>query len=283
MKQPQKITGIILAAGASARMGRTKQLLPFRGQTILECVVDSALASCLHRIVVVLGYEYEALEPLLAKKDVTVIHNRHYEKGQSSSTKVGLQALTEKIDAALFLLGDQPLVTPEIINLIILSELDRLATDAVARVGQHRDVVPFGLVVTVRYGNPDTGRISVAILRSGVIAGVEVQRQHVVNVGRWLVRIHGERVVFLQYPAEPINRVAVVVHDVQVKIRSIRRGGRQKTKHQQAKVAHKCRCLRSTDIHFRLSQNAATRRDVKSFCSAPGFAFCLAPGSDEDR
>ncbi len=119
MKQPPKITGIILAAGASARMGRTKQLLPFRGQTILECVVDSALASCLHRIVVVLGYEYEALEPLLAKKDVTVIHNRHYEKGQSSSTKVGLQALTEKIDAALFLLGDQPLVTPEIINLIL--------------------------------------------------------------------------------------------------------------------------------------------------------------------
>ena len=119
MKRSPKITGIILAAGASSRMGRTKQLLPFRGQTILECVVDSALASALHRIVVVLGHKSEVLEPLLANRDVTVVYNPDYEKGQSSSLKIGLQALTEEVDAALFLLGDQPLVTPEIIDLIL--------------------------------------------------------------------------------------------------------------------------------------------------------------------
>lgn len=119
MKHSPKVTGIILAAGASSRMGRTKQLLPFRGQTILEGVVDNALASSLHRVVVVLGHESETIEPLLASKDVAVIHNPHYEKGQSSSIKIGLRALTEEVDAALFLLGDQPLVTPEIINLIL--------------------------------------------------------------------------------------------------------------------------------------------------------------------
>lgn len=119
MKGSAKITGIILAAGTSSRMGRTKQRLPFRGKTMLECVVDSALASVLHRIVVVLGHKSEVLEPLLAKRKVTIIHNPHYEKGQSSSIKIGLQTLTEEVDAALFLLGDQPLVTPEIINLII--------------------------------------------------------------------------------------------------------------------------------------------------------------------
>ena len=119
MKRSPKITGIILAAGASSRMGRTKQLLPFRGQTILECVVDSALASALHRIVVVLGHKSEVLEPLLVNRDVTVVYNPDYEKGQSSSLKIGLQALTEEVDAALFLLGDQPLVTPEIIDLIL--------------------------------------------------------------------------------------------------------------------------------------------------------------------
>lgn len=100
-------------------MNRTKQLLPFRGQTMLECVVDSALASSLHRIVVVLGHESELLVPLLVNRDVTVSHNRHYDKGQSSSIKTGLHSLTEEADAALFLLGDQPLVTPEIINLIL--------------------------------------------------------------------------------------------------------------------------------------------------------------------
>ncbi len=119
MKHSPKVTGIILAAGASSRMGRTKQLLPFRGQTILECVVDNALASSLHRVVAVLGHESETIEPLLASKDVAVIHNPHYEKGQSSSIKIGLHALTEEVDAVLFILGDQPLVTPEIINLIL--------------------------------------------------------------------------------------------------------------------------------------------------------------------
>lgn len=115
----KQVTGIILAAGTSARMSKTKQLLPFRGQTMLECVVDSALASSLHRIVVVLGHESELLEPLLVGRDVTVSHNPHYDKGQSSSIKTGLHTLTAEVDAILFLLGDQPLVTPEIINLII--------------------------------------------------------------------------------------------------------------------------------------------------------------------
>ncbi len=119
MSRSPKVAGIILAAGASSRMGRTKQLLPFRGQTILECVVDNALASSLHRIIIVLGHRAEVLEQLLASRDVAIIHNPHYDKGQSSSLKSGLQALTEEIDAALFLLGDQPLVTPEIINLIL--------------------------------------------------------------------------------------------------------------------------------------------------------------------
>jgi molybdenum cofactor cytidylyltransferase len=119
MKYSPKVTGIILAAGASSRMGSTKQLLPFREQTLLECVVDSALASSLHRIVVVLGHKFEALEPLLANRAVTVICNPHSDKGQSSSIKTGLRALAEEADAALFLLGDQPLVTPEIINQIL--------------------------------------------------------------------------------------------------------------------------------------------------------------------
>ena len=113
------VTGIILAAGKGSRMGQTKQLLPFRGQTILECVVDSALASKLQRVIVVLGYQADALEPLMAGRDVTVVVNRSFENGQSSSLKTGLQAVTDEADAVLFLLGDQPLVTETTINLIL--------------------------------------------------------------------------------------------------------------------------------------------------------------------
>ena len=114
-----KVAGIILAAGEGTRMGRTKQSLPFRGKTILECVVESALASGLHRVVAVLGHQADLLEPLLEKSGVEVVVNPLYRQGQSSSLKSGLYALTVESEAALFLLGDQPLVTPALIDRIL--------------------------------------------------------------------------------------------------------------------------------------------------------------------
>jgi molybdenum cofactor cytidylyltransferase len=119
MKSTARVAGIVLAAGKATRMGRTKQLLPFRGKSVLEWVVDHALASGLHRLVVVLGHDAELLEPLLRERDVTVVVNPQYGEGQSSSLKAGLGALTDETEAALFLLGDQPLVTPEIIDRIL--------------------------------------------------------------------------------------------------------------------------------------------------------------------
>ena len=114
-----KVAGIVLAAGEGSRMGRTKQLLPFRGKTVLECVVDSALASSLQRVVVVLGHQSDALLPLLNKREVTVALNPDYRMGQSSSLKAGLRALREDTEAVLFMLGDQPLLTPGIIDRIL--------------------------------------------------------------------------------------------------------------------------------------------------------------------
>ena len=119
-----RVAGIVLAAGRSTRMGRPKQLLPFRGRTVLECVVDNALASSLHRVVVVLGHEAETIMPLMGQRGVTTVVNPLYREGQSSSLKEGLRALTGETDAALFLLGDQPLVTPDTINLLIAAFAD---------------------------------------------------------------------------------------------------------------------------------------------------------------
>ncbi|MBI2355065.1 MAG: molybdenum cofactor cytidylyltransferase [Deltaproteobacteria bacterium] len=113
------VAGIVLAAGEGSRMGRTKQLLPFRDRTMLECVVDSALASSLQRVIVVLGHQADAIEPLLKDREVTIALNPIYGKGQSTSLKAGLRALTEETEAALFLLGDQPLISTATINLIL--------------------------------------------------------------------------------------------------------------------------------------------------------------------
>lgn len=119
MKGVRKVAGIILAAGEGSRMGRTKQLLPFRGKTILECVVDNALGAKLDQVVVVLGHQAELLKPLLEGKGVDAVINPRYREGQSTSLKAGLDALPNDTDAVLFLLGDQPLITPALIDQII--------------------------------------------------------------------------------------------------------------------------------------------------------------------
>lgn len=119
MSRLPRVTGIVLAAGKGSRMGRAKQLLPFRGRTVLEAVIDSALASTLQRVIVVLGHQAAVVEPLLQGKGVAPVVNPYYESGQSSSLKAGLRAVTDDADAVLYLLGDQPLITPEIIDRIL--------------------------------------------------------------------------------------------------------------------------------------------------------------------
>lgn len=116
-----RVAGIVLAAGASSRMGRTKQLLRFRGRTVLEWVVDQALDSRLHRVIVVLGHDAEAIEPLLRERQVTLVRNPRFHRGQSTSLQAGLGELGEESAAALFLLCDQPLITPAIIDRIVTS------------------------------------------------------------------------------------------------------------------------------------------------------------------
>ncbi len=105
-------------------MGQPKQLLPFRGKTILECVVDTALTSALDQVVVVLGHQAEQIAPLLADRSVTITLNPDYAKGQSFSLKAGLRVLEQEIDAALFLLGDQPLIRPATIDQLLCAYRD---------------------------------------------------------------------------------------------------------------------------------------------------------------
>jgi len=117
----KRVAGIVLAAGAGRRMGRLKQSLPVRGMSMLETVVDTALASSLHRVVVVLGYHADRLAPLLSNRPVTVVINRDHRDGQASSLQAGLRELTPESDAAIFLLGDQPLVSRETVDGIVVA------------------------------------------------------------------------------------------------------------------------------------------------------------------
>ncbi len=110
-----KIGTIILAAGDSSRMGgEPKQLLTYKGQSLIRRIAESALALQKGPVVIVLGASRERIVPELAGLPVTLVDNSSWPTGQASSLKTGLAALylTRKdIDAVLVLHTDQPLVS----------------------------------------------------------------------------------------------------------------------------------------------------------------------------
>ncbi|RYC69429.1 MULTISPECIES: nucleotidyltransferase family protein [Spirosoma] len=110
-----KIGTIILAAGDSSRMGgEPKQLLTYKGQSLIRRITETALALQRGPVVVVLGANRERIVPELQGLPVTLVDNASWPTGQASSLKTGLAALyiTHKdIDRVLVLHTDQPLVS----------------------------------------------------------------------------------------------------------------------------------------------------------------------------
>ncbi len=114
-----RVAGIILAAGKSSRMGKMKLLLDVHGKPMLAHVVESAIHSALDEVIVVLGSEHERILESIDFKGATVVYNPDFVKGLSTSLKAGIAAVGESCDAALFLLGDLPLVGPGVIDAVL--------------------------------------------------------------------------------------------------------------------------------------------------------------------
>jgi len=116
----QSVAAIILAAGSSSRMGSHKLLLPYKGQPIVNWVLGAACASQADPVIVIIGHEAQRVDAALrAERWFLAIHNPWYMDGMSTSLRLGLAATPNDVDAAIILLGDQPLVTPAIINAMI--------------------------------------------------------------------------------------------------------------------------------------------------------------------
>ncbi|MHB8619238.1 MAG: nucleotidyltransferase family protein, partial [Chloroflexota bacterium] len=122
------IVGVILAAGESRRMGQTKQLMTIRGQTMLQCVADAALASRLDRVLVVTGHRAADVQASLDGRPVTFIHNERYRQGLGSSVCVAMDAVPPDADGVLFLMADQPGVSSILIDRLIDPMSARAAT-----------------------------------------------------------------------------------------------------------------------------------------------------------
>ena len=112
------ISGILLAAGLSTRMGEPKQLLPFGESTIVETVVDSMLDAKFDEVIVVVGHCAAQIQEQLGERPVKIVFNPDYHEGMLTSAQAGIQALKGS-DAFALMLVDQPFITSALIDGVI--------------------------------------------------------------------------------------------------------------------------------------------------------------------
>lgn len=140
---------ILLAAGSSSRLGQPKQLLSYQGQTLLRRAAETAVAAAAGApVVIVTGALHEELLPELAGLPVQVVRCHNWQLGMGASLKTGL-ALLEKMGPALHsvlvMLCDQPFVTPDLLQQLIITHTTTGQPIVAAQYGQVRGVpVLFG-------------------------------------------------------------------------------------------------------------------------------------------
>ncbi|HET9429565.1 MAG TPA: nucleotidyltransferase family protein [Chitinophagaceae bacterium] len=113
---------IILAAGDSSRLGKPKQLLAYKGSTLLEYQVKQAQQSQAYPVIVVIGAHGEKIKARLSDYKEWIIENKEWQEGMASSIRCGINYLQEKYpgcEGAILMVSDQPYVTTELINKLI--------------------------------------------------------------------------------------------------------------------------------------------------------------------
>jgi molybdenum cofactor cytidylyltransferase len=113
---------IILAAGCSSRLGQPKLLLPLDGKSLIRSTVEQVSEAGGHEwkeIIVVLGHEAAAVQRDLAGLEVRCVFNPQFAFGMSTSLKAGVTAVSPEVDGVMIFLGDQPLVSTEVVRRLL--------------------------------------------------------------------------------------------------------------------------------------------------------------------
>lgn len=117
-KSSPSISGILLAAGLSSRMGKPKQLLRFGESTIVETVVDNMLGAKFDEVIVVVGHRAAEVQEQLRTRPVRIVLNANYREGMLTSAQAGIKALKQS-EAFALMLVDQPFITTALINQVV--------------------------------------------------------------------------------------------------------------------------------------------------------------------
>lgn len=105
---------ILLAAGESNRLGTPKQLLPYKGKTLVQHVLDEALDAGANQVVVVTG--------AVSLENSYVVHNENWKEGMASSIRIGLTGILKidpSLDAVIFIVCDQPYLSSTLLKEIM--------------------------------------------------------------------------------------------------------------------------------------------------------------------
>ncbi|MEN6369287.1 MAG: nucleotidyltransferase family protein [Thermotogota bacterium] len=119
MRIEREVVGIVLAAGDSRRMGRTKALLPFRGSSFLETVCHRMQEACVNQIVVVVGADAAKIRQVIGTKLCAFAVNPRPSDGMLSSLRIGLGQVNPQAATAVVALVDQPAVPAEVYQAVV--------------------------------------------------------------------------------------------------------------------------------------------------------------------
>lgn len=119
MSAERFVTGLVLAAGGSRRLGEPKQLLPFGSGTLLDHTLDTARASGFDQLIVALGGSSAEVRRQVDLSGAEVVENLDYGEGCSSSIAAALGAVDPRSEVLVLMLGDQPGVTAATVRALV--------------------------------------------------------------------------------------------------------------------------------------------------------------------
>jgi len=110
------VSGIVLAAGGSSRLGAPKQLLFWQGKPLVRIVSEKLLNAGIFPVIVVIGAAGKEVKKAITDLNVTTVENLYWKKGISTSIRAGIAALPSNTEAAIFSTSDQPFIPEELIR-----------------------------------------------------------------------------------------------------------------------------------------------------------------------
>jgi molybdenum cofactor cytidylyltransferase len=115
---------VILAAGSSSRMGNPKQLLLYKGKSLIQHSIYEAMQT-MHPVIVVVGANRDLIKNELKELDITIAENERWAEGISTSLHCGLTAakkLTNDVDGIIFMVSDQPFISRLLLDQLLKAQ-----------------------------------------------------------------------------------------------------------------------------------------------------------------